>query len=227
MTADAISGSPANPVRVFICDDHLIVREGLKRLLETVDDLQVVGEAASGEDVLALFEQTHPDVVLMDVRLPGLSGVEATAALRVRFPTARVLALSTFVDDDLIFGALRAGACGYLVKDVHPDELFAAIRGAARDEAVMSGEAASRIINRALRATSTVDDRHVSRLTPQERVILDLVARGLSNADIAEALTVSSKTVKSHLGNIFSKLDVHNRTQAVSLYLREFLEREG
>lgn len=133
----------------LICDDHMIVREGLKRLLETVDDLEVVGEAASGEEVLAHFEQANPDVVLMDVRLPGMSGVETTAALRGRFPTARVLALSTFLDDELIFGALRAGACGYLEKDVHPEDLFAAIRGAARDEAVISGEAASRIINKA------------------------------------------------------------------------------
>ncbi len=211
------------PIRVLLCDDHHIVREGLKRLFETVDDMVVAGEASSGEQALELIETCRPDVVLMDVRLPGISGVAATATIRTGHPEIRVLALSTFLDDELIFGALRAGASGYLVKDVEPDYLFSAIRLAANDEAVLSGDAASRLILRVLEKDEprpAAPDSLIARLTPQERVVLDFLAKGLSNADIAETLVISAKTVKTHLSNIFQKLGVHNRTQAVSVYLR-------
>ncbi len=212
------------PIRVLLCDDHHIVREGLKRLLETVDDIVVAGEAASGEQAIDLLGACEPDVVLMDIRLPGMSGVAATAAIRGAHPDVSVLALSTFLDDDLIFGALRAGASGYLVKDVEPEHLFNAVRLAARHEPVLSGDAASRLINRVLNKEETFplgEGPSMTRLTRQERIILDFLARGLSNAEIADMLVISSKTVKTHLGNIFHKLDVRNRTQAVSVYLRE------
>ncbi len=209
-------------IRVLLCDDHRIVREGLKRLIETVDDITVVGEAASGEQAIEAIESCHPDVVLMDVRLPGISGSVATSSIRNAHPDVRVLALSTFLDDELIFGALRAGASGYLVKDVEPEYLFNAIRLAAHNESVLSGDAASRLIMRVLEdgEAAAPDSSPIARLTPQERVILGCLARGLSNADIGAELVISAKTVKTHLGNIFQKLGVHNRTQAVSVYLR-------
>ncbi|MBE0609367.1 MAG: response regulator transcription factor [Dehalococcoidia bacterium] len=209
-------------IRVLLCDDHRIVREGLKRLIETVDDIVIVGEASSGEQALELINACCPDVVLMDVRLPGMSGTAATSTIRSDHPHVHVLALSTFLDDELIFGALRAGASGYLVKDVEPEYLFNAIRLAANNDAVLSGNAASRLITRVLEDGGSAGDEAapLSRLTPQERVIVDCLAQGLSNADIAETLVISPKTVKTHLGNIFHKLGVHNRTQAVSMYLR-------
>jgi NarL family two-component system response regulator LiaR len=209
-------------IRVLLCDDHRIVREGLKRLIETVDDIVIVGEASSGEQALELINTCCPDVVLMDVRLPGMSGTAATSAIRTDHPHVHVLALSTFLDDELIFGALRAGASGYLVKDVEPEYLFNAIRLATNNDAVLSGNAASRLITRVLEDGGPAGDEAapLSRLTPQERVIVDCLAQGLSNADIAESLVISPKTVKTHLGNIFHKLGVHNRTQAVSMYLR-------
>jgi DNA-binding NarL/FixJ family response regulator len=211
-----------NPrLRVFICDDHPIVREGLKRLIETAGDMEVAGEASDAEEALARIGITNPRVVLMDIRLPTLDGVAATAAIRQHFPDVRVIALSTFVDDSLIFGAIRAGASGYLAKDVEPERLFEAIRAVAADKSTMSEEVVARVVRRILsdgtpdRATSGVD-----RLTAQERVILRLVAEGLTNQDIANTLCLSVKTVKSHLSNVFSKLDVHNRSQAVAAYLR-------
>ncbi len=207
-------------IRVLLCDDHRIVREGLKRLFETVSDITVVGEAGSGEEAIEAVAACHPDVVLMDVRLPGISGTVATSAIRNGHPSVRVLALSTFLDDKLIFGALRAGASGYLVKDVEPEHLFNAIRMATHNEPTLSGDAASRLISRVLDDHSAIESSPVARLSRQERVIVDCLARGLSNADIAAELVISAKTVKTHLGNVFQKLGVHNRTQAVSVYLR-------
>ena len=216
-------------IRVLLCDDHRIVREGLKRLIETVDDIVVVGEAASGEEALDLVKACCPDVVLMDVRLPGMSGTAATLSIRSSHPDVHVLALSTFLDDELIFGALRAGVSGYLVKDVEPEYLFNAIKLAANNDAVLSGNAASRLITRVLEdgGAASEETLALSRLTPQERVIVDCLAQGLSNADIAKALVISPKTVKTHLGNIFHKLGVRNRTQAVSVYLRRPSDASG
>lgn len=212
----------APPIRVLLCDDHVIVREGLKRLLETAAGIVVAGEAGSGEEAIDAVGRLQPDVVLMDVRLPGMDGVQATAAIRERFPNTRVLALSTFVDDDLIFGALRAGAHGYLAKDVEPDRLFDAIRSVADSKSIMSDEVVHRLVHRIVTG-HPLDARPATameRLTAQERVVLRLVTDGLTNQDIADTLCLSVKTVKSHLSNIFAKLDVHNRAQAVAAYLR-------
>ncbi len=213
---------PPPRIRVFLCDDHVIVREGLKRLLETAFDMEVAGEGGNAEEALTGIAGTRPDVVLMDIRLPDLDGVAATAAIRERFPDVRVLALSTFIDDDLIFGAIRAGASGYLVKDVEPERLFEAIRSVAADQSTMSGEVVASVVRRILsgsRADGSLG-AGMERLTAQERVVLSLVAEGLTNQGIASSLCLSVKTVKSHLSNIFGKLDVHNRAQAVAVYLR-------
>ena len=209
-------------IRVLVCDDHVIVREGLKRLIETAGDIVVAGEAGSGEEAVETVSRVHPDVVLMDIRLPGMDGVATTAVIREKFPSTRILALSTFVDDDLIFGALRAGAHGYLAKDVEPERLFDAIRSVAASKSIMSDEVVNRLVHRIVTG-HPLDPRPGSaleRLTAQERVVLRLVAEGLTNQDIADSLCLSIKTVKSHLSNIFAKLDVHNRAQAVAAYLR-------
>jgi DNA-binding NarL/FixJ family response regulator len=209
-------------IRVFICDDHVIVREGLKRLIETADDMEVAGEAGDATETLARLGDSGAQVVLMDIRLPDVDGVQATAAIRQAYPHVRVLALSTFMDDDLIFGAIHAGASGYLAKDVEPERLFDALRAVASDRPIMSGEVVNRVIQRILSsdAPAAPSANIIDQLTPQERVILGLLAEGLSNQAMADQLVVSVKTVKSHLSNIFSKLGVHTRSQAVVRYIR-------
>ncbi|HKS91548.1 MAG TPA: response regulator transcription factor [Tepidiformaceae bacterium] len=209
-------------IRVFICDDHVIVREGLKRLIETADDMEVAGEAAGAAETLARLGESRAQVVLMDIRLPDTDGVQATAAIRAAFPDVRVLALSTFMDDDLIFGAIHAGASGYLAKDVEPERLFDALRAVAGDRPIMSGEVVNRVIQRILSsdAPGAASPNAIDQLTAQERVILGLLAEGMSNQAIADSLVLSIKTVKSHLSNIFGKLGVHTRSQAVVVYMR-------
>jgi DNA-binding NarL/FixJ family response regulator len=223
MAASPTDARGDDPIRVVLCDDHMIVREGLKRLIETTEDIVVAGEVASGEEAIEAVGTIHPNVVLMDIRLPGIDGVSATAAIRERYPTTRILALSTFVDDDLIFGALRAGAHGYLAKDVEPERLFDAIRSVAAGKSIISDEVVNRLVHRIVTG-QPLDARpagsSLERLTAQERVVLRLVAEGLTNQEIADSLCLSVKTVKSHLSNMFAKLDVHNRAQAVAAYLR-------
>lgn len=209
-------------IRVFICDDHVIVREGLKRLIETAGDMEVAGEAGDAAEALARIGDSRAQVVLMDIRLPEVDGVQATAAIRKAYPSVRVLALSTFMDDDLIFGAIHAGASGYLAKDVEPERLFDALRAVASNKPIMSGEVVNRVIQRILSsdAPATAPANILGQLTPQEQVILGLLAEGLSNQAIADQLVVSVKTVKSHLSNIFGKLGVHTRSQAVVRYIK-------
>jgi DNA-binding NarL/FixJ family response regulator len=209
-------------IRVFICDDHVIVREGLKRLIETAGDMEVAGEAAGATETLERLGPSGAQVVLMDIRLPDIDGVQATAAIREAFPDVRVLALSTFMDDDLIFGAIHAGASGYLAKDVEPERLFDALRAVASNKPIMSGEVVNRVIQRILssEAPAAATPSAIDQLTPQERIILGLLAEGMSNQAMADHLVVSVKTVKSHLSNIFGKLGVHTRSQAVVRYMR-------
>lgn len=218
-------------IRVFICDDHVIVREGLKRLIETAGDMEVAGEAGDAAETLARLPESGAQVVLMDIRLPDSDGVQATAAIRQAYPHIRVLALSTFMDDDLIFGAIHAGASGYLAKDVEPERLFDALRAVASNKPIMSGEVVNRVIQRILSsdAPSASSTNVIDQLTPQERVILGLLAEGLSNQAMADRLVVSVKTVKSHLSNIFGKLGVHTRSQAVVRYMKaqQASEREA
>lgn len=208
-------------IRVYLCDDHHIVREGIKRLLATAGDMDVVGEAADGEEAIEQIPLLKPDVVLMDIRMPRRDGVAVTAAIRQILPNVRVLALSTYVDDDLVFGAIRAGATGYLAKDVEPERLLAAIRAAAEGRSVISGELIEKVVRRIQsRDQAPGEAVGIERLTNQELTILELVSEGLTNSDIAEKLCLSVKTVKSHLSHIFGKLDVSNRAQAASVFVR-------
>ena len=210
------------PVRVYIVDDHAVVRRGLLSYLELVDDMEVIGEAADGQEALeqiaALVAAGQPpDVVLMDLLMPGMDGVTATAAITQRHPELAVVAMTSFTQADMVHGALQAGAAGYLLKDAEADEVAAAIRAARRGEAHLD-PAIARQLTRSLMtpAAQTVD-----ALTDREREVLVLVAQGLSNQQIADALVISERTARTHVSNILSKLGVASRTQAALLAIRE------
>ncbi len=197
-------------IHLLLIDDHFVVRSGLVASLELEDDLKVVGEADRGEDVLRLFAKTKPDVVLMDLQLPGLSGIDATAALLRDHPTARVLIFSTFARDEEIQAALKAGARGYLQKCSSRDELLAAIRNVARGENSLPPEIAQRLQERLAEP----------EITPREREIIILVARGNANKEIAATLGISEDTVKQHVSRILVKLKVNDRAQATAEAIR-------
>jgi DNA-binding NarL/FixJ family response regulator len=210
------------PVRVFVVDDHTVVRRGLQAYLETVDDMEVIGEAAEGREALdgiaALAAAGRPpDVVLMDLLMPGMDGVTATAAITQRYPEMEVVAMTSFTEADKVHGALRAGAAGYLLKDAEADEVTTAIRAARRGE-VHLDPAIAKQLTRSLVAS---EPRTVTALTDREREILVLVAQGLSNQQIADALVISERTARTHVSNILSKLGLASRTQAALLAIRE------
>jgi DNA-binding NarL/FixJ family response regulator len=210
------------PVRVFVVDDHTVVRRGLRAYLETVDDMEVVGEAADGQEALeriaALVAAGRPpDVVLMDLLMPGMDGITATAAVTQRHPEMAVVAMTSFTQADKVHGALQAGAAGYLLKDAEADEVAAAIRAARRGE-VHLDPAIARQLTRAL---LTPRAQTVNALTNREREVLVLVAQGLSNQQIADVLVISERTARTHVSNILSKLGVASRTQAALLAIRE------
>jgi DNA-binding NarL/FixJ family response regulator len=204
-------------VRVLIADDQALFREGLRTLLSTRPEVEVVGEAANGEEVLALIDRVEPDVVLMDLRMPVMDGIVATAHLRDRWPSIPVLALTTFDDDASLFGALRAGAAGYLLKDVSSETLMAAVTAAARGEAFLQSTVTGRVVAAFARLMESGGPRAealVLPLSPREREILGLLGTGASNKEIADRLCLAEGTVKNHVTNILTKLDVRDRTQA-------------
>lgn len=206
-------------IRILIVDDHAVVRRGLGSFLATAPDLQVVGEAATGEEAVALAPVLRPDVVLMDLVLPGMDGVEATRRLLAACPGARVVVLTSYPDDERVIPALQAGALSYLLKDVAPDALAAAIRAAARGEPVLHPVAQAGLV-RALGRPGPAPD-----LTPREREVLALVAQGLSNQAIAGRLGIAERTVKAHISNLLAKLDLQDRTQLAIYALRNRLDR--
>ncbi|MET8979405.1 response regulator transcription factor [Streptomyces sp. NPDC004539] len=199
-------------VRVLIVDDHPVVRLGLRGMLDAYDDLRVVGEAASGDEAIALTGTTAPDVVLMDLRMPGTDGATATAHIRQKHPGVRVLVLTTYEGDADILPAIEAGATGYLLKDTPIGTLTDAIRAAARGETVLAPPVAARLVTR-MRAPTE------EQLTPREVQVLGLVARGLSNGEIGRELYIGEATVKTHLLRTFAKLNVNDRTAAVTVAL--------
>jgi DNA-binding NarL/FixJ family response regulator len=207
------------PIRVFLADDHPVVRQGLRSFLSSRDGIQVVGEAGDGEAAVTAVERLRPDVVLMDLVMPGLGGVAAIRRIRERVPTTRVVVLTSFASDDQVIPAVQAGAAGYLLKDVEPTGLEAAIRLVHEGEALLDPQIAGRVMQEVARPSAS----DLSSLTPREREVLRLLGRGLSNRELAETLVVSEKTVKTHVSSILMKLGVHDRTQAALLAVREGL----
>jgi DNA-binding NarL/FixJ family response regulator len=195
-------------IRVVIADDHGLVRAGLEQLLANAEDMEVAGMAASGRDAVRLAEEQQPDVVLMDLSMPGLDGIGATRELRRRAPDTQVVVLTSFSDRERILDALDAGATGYLLKDAEPDELLRGIRAAARGESPLAPKAAQALI------TSRRRPSPHQQLTDREQEILALIAQGQPNKVIAQQLDIAEKTVKNHVSRIFQVLDVTDRTQA-------------
>ncbi|HSD75914.1 MAG TPA: response regulator transcription factor [Solirubrobacteraceae bacterium] len=201
----------AEAIRVLVADDHAVVREGLRTFLGLQDGIEVVGEAADGEAAVREAERLRPDVVLMDLVMPRRDGVSAMRELRGRLPSARVIVLTSFADDDRLLPALRAGAAGYLLKDAEPRELARAVRLAHAGEALLDPAVAARLVDA---LSGPPGAAPADRLTPREREVLALLGRGLSNKRIAVELGVAEKTVKTHVGHVLAKLGVADRTQA-------------
>jgi len=226
-------------IRIVLADDQALLRKGFRMILEAEDDLEIVGEAADGADAVRLVELYKPDLVLMDVRMPVLDGIQATRAISESTPGAetRVLILTTFDLDEYAFGALRAGASGFLLKDVPPTELVAAIRTVARGDAVVSPRITRRLLEEYAHtlpdlsegagggAAGAAEQGPLAQLTEREREVLLAVADGLSNAEIAERLFVSEATVKSHVGRLLAKLGLRDRVQAVVFAFQSGLVR--
>jgi len=210
----------ADRIRVLLVDDHQVVRRGLRTFLEVQDDIEVVGEAADGDEGVARAEELRPDVVLMDVKMPGTDGVESLRLLRERGNQARVLIVTSFTEQRTVVPALRAGAAGYVYKDVDPDALAGAIRSVHAGHVLLQPEVAGALLS---------DDQGGAgrgpALTEREREVLGLIADGRSNREIARALVLSEKTVKTHVSNILMKLDVADRTQAALWAVRHGLTR--
>ncbi|MFI9403157.1 response regulator [Nocardia sp. NPDC052316] len=209
-------------IRVLIVDDQHLVRAGLRMLCETDNALEVVGEAATGSDAVRLAEQLSPDVVLMDLRMPGMDGIRATAAILATRPATRILALTTFDDDDHLYPALAAGACGFLVKDATPTDLLHGIHRAAAGDHPFSPNVLRRVVDSALSArTNPIPELPtLPGLTSREREVLALVAEGLPNADIATHLHLGITTVKTHITNLMAKTGTTNRVQLAVLGTR-------
>jgi DNA-binding NarL/FixJ family response regulator len=204
-------------IRVLIIDDEALVRDGLRAIIELEDDLTVVGEGADGEAALRLARSAKPDVVLLDVRMPGMDGLEAARHL-LRAPAApRVVMLTTFDRDEYLYAAMQAGASGFLLKDMRRGQLTAAIRTVAAGNALVAPSITRRLIEAFCQRTAGVEPSVLAVLTARELEVLRLLARGLSNAEIAEALTVGETTVKTHVGRILEKLGLRDRVQAVVL----------
>jgi DNA-binding NarL/FixJ family response regulator len=197
-------------IRVLIADDHAVVRQGLRTYLDLQEDMEVVAEAADGAEALAAADEHQPDIVLVDLVMPNVDGIEAIRGLRDRAPGARAIVLSSFIDEEKLLPAVRAGAAGYLLKDIQPQELVAAIRTVHGGGALLHPKVASRLL----------EELSADPLTPREREVLGLIGRGMANKVIARELELSEKTVKAHVSNILAKLGVTDRTQAALYAVR-------
>ncbi|MFN7169736.1 MAG: response regulator [Candidatus Omnitrophota bacterium] len=207
----------SNKIRVFLCDDHTLFRQGLKKLLELEQDIQIVGEASNGQEMLEMLKKTDPDVILMDIGMPQMDGVVATYKVKKLLPHTHIIILTVYEDEPHIFGAIKAGAMGYLLKDASFEELIEAIRRVYNGEALIQPVIATKV----LKEFALLDkrklkegDKFYNDLTEREKEILRLIALGGTNKEIAQKLGISEKTVKNHISNIFQTLHVNNRTQA-------------
>ncbi|MGH3691937.1 MAG: response regulator [Microbacterium sp.] len=207
-------------IRLLIVDDHELIRRGMRMVLDAEDDMQVVGEAVSGAEAVHLAGDLRPDVILMDIRMPEMDGIEATRRIVRSTPSSRVLVLTTFDLDEYAFGSLRAGASGFLLKNTPPAQLTAAIRAIAAGDALVSPRVTRSMLDlfaTRLPRQSETDDSRLSVLTERERDVLLAIAKGYNNTEIGESLFVSESTVKTHVGRILLKLDLRDRVQAVIL----------
>lgn len=218
--------SSAAVIRVLICDDHAIVRQGLQTFLELQDGIEIVGQAADGEEAVSKAAAMRPDVVLMDLVMPRVDGIEAIRRIRETQANAKIIVLTSFADDDKVFPAIKAGATGYLMKDVAPSELADAIRRASDGESILHPDVARRLISevRGEHAQPSIEGAaELARLTERENEVLREIASGRSNKEIAQRLVLSEKTVKTHVSNILSKLGLADRTQAALFAVRHHL----
>ncbi len=212
-------------MKVMICDDQAIVRDGLELLLKLEKDIEVVGLAQDGAQAIDLVESTPPDLVLMDLLMPGVNGVEATRTIRAKHPEIKVLVLTTFDDDEWVFDAIRAGASGYLLKDTPRGKVIEAIRGTVAGKAFVDPAVAGKLLEQAASPQVQPATKVTEKLTERETEVLSLMARGLNNMDIAAQLHLSEGTVRNHVSAILNKLEVSDRTQAVIIAIRHGLDQ--
>ncbi|MFV9504954.1 MAG: response regulator [Oscillochloridaceae bacterium umkhey_bin13] len=226
----------ANPIKVLIIDDHPLFRQGIRWTLDDTPDIQVIGEAENGQEALKLTELLHPDVVLVDINLPGLNGLEVARVIKRREPRMGIIVLSVYEDDDQLFQAIKVGAAAYSSKDVNPDELLYYIREVAKgrylinDAVLAKPNVATRVLHQFRELAATEDEQTsalFAPLTSREIEILDCIARGLSNKEIALELSISGQTVKNHITSILSKLQVNDRTMAVIFAIKRGWIRMG
>jgi NarL family two-component system response regulator LiaR len=223
------TNSEGKKIRVLVVDDHAIVRQGLRTFIDLQSDMEVVGEGTNGIEAVELATQLNPDVILLDLIMPEMDGVEATRKILEGVPQSRVLILTSFAEDDKVFPAIRAGAHGYLLKDIQPNDLVQAVRESYQGKAQLHPDVTRRLMKavsnnaptQEVKLTSVNNDMQV--LTEREREVLDLIARGLSNREIAEQMVISEKTVKTHVSNLLSKLGLEDRTRAAIWALKHGL----
>ena len=211
-------------IRLLLADDHAVVRSGLRMLLEAQPDMTIIGEAETGHEAIRRVAELSPDVVLMDIEMPGMNGIEATRRIKANAPASAVLALTMYEDDQYFFEMLRAGASGYVPKRAAPDELVSAIRAVSRGEVFLYPSLAGRLVQDYLRRGPAGEEEPPGdELTPREQEVLTLIAEGLSNNEIADRLVISAKTVDRHRENLMRKLKLHNRVDLVKYALRKGL----
>jgi DNA-binding NarL/FixJ family response regulator len=226
-TEDALrTPSEANPIRVMVVDDHALFRRGLEMVLAHEQDIEVVGEAADGAEAVAMAVDMAPDIVLMDVRMPRRGGIDATSAIKEAVPTAKIVMLTISDEEADLYDAIKAGAMGYLLKEISIDEVASAIRAVYNGQSLISPSMASKLLTEFASMIKKADDRPqlpTPRLTDREMEVLRLVAKGMNNRDIAKQLFISENTVKNHIRNILEKLQLHSRMEAVVYAVREKL----
>jgi DNA-binding NarL/FixJ family response regulator len=207
-------------IRVVLADDHPLVREGIRRFLDEADDISVVGEAGHGGEALRLVQELRPDVAMLDIQMPGVTGIEATREIRSRFPEVRVIVLTAYDDDPYVFSLLQEGASGYLLKSADPDDVVEAVRAVYRGESVLSPEVTEKVLRQIRTGGPAGASGQVERLTSREIDVLRLAAQGLTNRAIGQELSISDRTVQGHLANIYGKMSVASRTEAVTEALK-------